>query len=67
MKQSYTIEVLSPSKFDWSFYEDYMDTVEGAREHLFCVRKAFPMYSVRAIDRITGKVFAMIKGAYADD
>jgi hypothetical protein len=67
MQHSITIEVLSPTKLQWCFYEEYEDTLAGAKEHLFCVRKAFPDIAIRAIDKTTGIVLEVIKGKFSDE
>jgi hypothetical protein len=67
MHHSFTIEVLSPTKADWRFYEALEDTLDGIQSHVYCVRKAFPSFAVRAIDTTTGQIVSMLKGAYTDD
>lgn len=64
---NFTIEVLSPTRADWRFYEALEDTVEGIRSHVYCVRKAFPNFAVRAIDTASGQIVSMINGQYAEE
>ena len=66
MQSSFTIEVLSPTRTDWSFYEALEETLDGIQSHVFCIRKAFPGLAVRAIDS-KGQIVSMIKGIYADE
>jgi hypothetical protein len=67
MQHSFKIEVLSPTKSDWSFYEALDETLDGIQSHVYCVRKAFPSFAVRAIDSATGQIVSMLKGQYADE
>ena len=67
MQHAFTIEVLSPTKTDWSFYEALDETLDGIQAHVYCVRKAFPSFAVRAIDTASGQIVSMLKGQYSDD
>lgn len=67
MQHTFTIEVLSPSRTDWRFYEALEETLDGIQSHVYCIRKAFPTCAVRAIDTSTGQIVSMIKGMYADE
>lgn len=67
LNHSFTIEVLSPTRTDWRFYEAMEDSLEAVQSHVYCIRKAFPDFAVRAIDSATGQIVSMLKGQYADD
>lgn len=64
MQQSFNIELLSPGRAGWSFYESLQETTDGIQTHLYCIRKAFPNCAVRAIETTTGEIVKMINGAY---
>lgn len=67
MHHSFTIEILSPTKTSWSFYEVLDETLDGVQSHVYCVRKAFPNCAVRAIDTATGQIISMLKSPCAGD
>lgn len=67
MQHLFTIEVLSPTETNWSFYEALDETFAGIQSHVYCVRKAFPNFAVRAIDTATGQIVSMLKSQHADD
>lgn len=67
MSVCFSIEVLSPTQATWQPYESIDDTLEGVKTYLFCMRKAFPNFSVRAIETTTGQVIQTLNSPFANE
>lgn len=65
MNFHYQIEILSPTRPTWQPYETLKESIDDLEAHLFCLRKAFPSFSVRVVDMASGNVLKLFNGDFA--
>ena len=65
MSFHYQIEILTPASGNWQPYEGQQKSIDDLEADLFCLRKAFPSFSVRVVDMATGTVLKIFNGDYA--
>jgi len=65
MQLHYQIEILSPTRPTWEPYEMLKESLDDLESYVFCLRKAFPSFSVRVVDMTTGNVLKLFNGDFA--